>query len=513
MTLALPNTGPLDDLLEDLVEELQVPPGRYEQAERSYKSLGEWLHRPESTVRDGDPDVYVQGSFRLGTAIKPASDEEDYDIDMVCRLAYEKSCLSQAELKQRVGIEIKAYAKRYGMSKPDDGRRCWTLVYADGAQFHIDVLPAVPDNEKRKYLQEAGPALARLGATALAITDNEHPNFQRTAGDWPRSNPKGYALWFRDRMGQAFRTRALNEAQKIRASVEDVPIYRVRTPLQGAIQILKRHRDLMFSDRPDEKPISILITTLAAHAYNQEDNLSGALFSILHSMDRYITSLGRVDWVENPADPAENFADKWAKHPERRDAFHEWLAQARTDFEAAHRTITADGAGTILSEHMGSALVNRALERRNPAQKSRYVVPLVRAANFILAPAYMRKPRWPHKPEGSVSIDTATFTQKGFRQQLFNSGSAALPKHSSLSFKAETTMTGRFKVYWQIVNTGREAEAADCLRGGFNLDSAVRGGLTHTENTLYRGQHSIECFIVKNGKLAARSGQFIVNIA
>ena len=61
MKFPLANTRPVDQLLEDLVEELQVPPGRYEQAERSYKSLGEWLHRPESTVRDDSPDVYVQG--------------------------------------------------------------------------------------------------------------------------------------------------------------------------------------------------------------------------------------------------------------------------------------------------------------------------------------------------------------------------------------------------------------------------------------------------------------------
>ncbi|WP_158966963.1 nucleotide-binding domain-containing protein [Chachezhania sediminis] len=44
---------------------------------------------------------------------------------------------------------------------------------------------------------------------------------------------------------------------------------------------------------------------------------------------------------------------------------------------------------------------------------------------------------------------------------------------------------------------GHEAEAADCLSGGFNLDSAVLGGLTHTESKLYRGQHSVECFIAK----------------
>ncbi len=56
-----------------MVEELQVPPSRYEQAERSYKSLAEWLHRRESTVRNDSPEVYVQGSFRLGTAIKPTT--------------------------------------------------------------------------------------------------------------------------------------------------------------------------------------------------------------------------------------------------------------------------------------------------------------------------------------------------------------------------------------------------------------------------------------------------------
>jgi len=89
---------------------------------------------------------------------------------------------------------------------------------------------------------------------------------------------------------------------------------------------------------------------------------------------------------------------------------------------------------------------------------------------------------------------------------------APLPRNCSLRFEADTTVTGRFKVYWQVVNTGREAEDADCLRGGFSPDAAARGGLSHSESTLYWGQHSIECFIVKNGKLAARSGQFIVNI-
>ena len=57
------------------------------------------------------------------------------------------------------------------------------------------------------------------------------------------------------------------------ARVEDVPEYQVKTPLQQGIQILKRHRDIMFVEDPDDKPISIIITTLAAHAYNNESYL------------------------------------------------------------------------------------------------------------------------------------------------------------------------------------------------------------------------------------------------
>jgi hypothetical protein len=67
-------------------------------------------------------------------------------------------------------------------------------------------------------------------------------------------------------------------------------------------------------------------------------------------------------------------------------------------------------------------------------------------------------------------------------------------------------------VYWQVVNTGLEAERVNGLRGGFDEGVITAGKLTRRESTLYRGSHSIECFVVKDGLLAARSGQFIVNI-
>ena len=57
------------------------------------------------------------------------------------------------------------------------------------------------------------------------------------------SNPRGFAHWFemRARLAAMPRLRQLVE-RRLYASVEEVPPYEWRTPLQASIQILKRHR-------------------------------------------------------------------------------------------------------------------------------------------------------------------------------------------------------------------------------------------------------------------------------
>ena len=39
-------TNQAERYLESLAAELEIPEARYEAADRSYQSLGEWLHRP-----------------------------------------------------------------------------------------------------------------------------------------------------------------------------------------------------------------------------------------------------------------------------------------------------------------------------------------------------------------------------------------------------------------------------------------------------------------------------------
>jgi len=405
-------TEQADQYLDSLAKALEIPPSRYEQAERSYKSLGDWLHREESTVAGYDPEVFVQGSFKLGTAIRPLSSSEEYDVDCACSLkGLTKSNLSQADLKDLVGDEIKLYRKSKGIAKEAHcGQRCWRLEYSDGAQFHMDIVPCIPNGTSQRQLLEARGLDTAFADSAIAITDNEVLTYPYITDEWPRSNPRGYAKWFESRMGDVFESRRkkiLNEMREkdVTASVEDIPIYRVRTPLQSAIMILKRHRDMMFKDNPKVKPISIIISTLSAHAYGGEDTISRALLSILARMEAAIQHDGENYVIRNPTDPLENFADKWAKHPERAEAFNNWLAQAREDFLGAAAHTEYGKISGILESRIGRNLTVAAqsavVQSPNPGRatllRSATAASTSAAPNVSFADSDARIPK---KPDG-----------------------------------------------------------------------------------------------------------------
>lgn len=329
----------MNTLLDKLVELLDIPPSYYELARGRYQSLGRWLHRPESSVRDFSPDVFPQGSFRYGTVIRPLLGGEEYDLDLVCRLLMTKGGVTQAYLKDLMGREIKAYAEAHAFNDPAEEKpRCWRLNYADGVSFHMDILPCIPEDTAFVERLIALGVPRHLAAEAVAITDIRHDNYRRIASIWPSSNPRGLALSFEERMKPVARTKiaALVENRKY-ASIDDVPAFEWKTPLQRSIQILKRHRDVMFRDQPDWKPLSMIITTLAAHAYGGEADLYEALSGIVSRMDDYIRP--ERPRVPNPVNPAEDFADRWAKDQRYEQNFRAWLAQAQADVAALPRLL------------------------------------------------------------------------------------------------------------------------------------------------------------------------------
>lgn len=362
-----PDLASHEDVLNRVAEELDIPPSKYDEAVRRYEALGRWLDRENSTIVHLAPEISPQGSFLLGTVIKPLNDSEEYDIDLVCRLQARRDEITQKDLKEKVGVEITSYAKANSMSRPDDGRRCWTLNYANDAMFHMDILPAIPDAERyRQLLTERGFAdiagSERLTAGAISITDKTHPSYAQLTNGWNQSNPKGYGEWFRMQMLIQLQEhkRHLARGGKVTASVDDIPDHKVKTPLQRAIQLLKRHRDNMFKEDDEHKPISIIITTLAAKSYSNEASIADALESILTGMHRHIENRGGVWWIANPVNPAENFADKWTECPQKEENFSAWLEAVRRDFGMYLRGRSYDRLPEALAESFGSKIISQA---------------------------------------------------------------------------------------------------------------------------------------------------------
>lgn len=268
------------ELLEHVVEELDVPPSKHQDARQHYEAVGDWLGREGSALHPYQPVIYPQGSFVLGTAIRPV-DCGEYDVDAVCLLRRSPTAPTQQWLKSAVGDRLRAHETYAGMIDPrEGGRRCWTLRYADGSQFHLDILPALPDDYR--WLLSLGVPEHRA-RHAMRITDRDRLNNQ----EWPRSNPAGYAAWFRDRMSVALQEAKIAMAAEKRAEVVSIPDDEVRTPLHRVVQLLKRHRDVTFGCDED-RPISVIITTLAALACQNETDLDTAYRSVVPAMRNHI---------------------------------------------------------------------------------------------------------------------------------------------------------------------------------------------------------------------------------
>ena len=173
----------------------------------------------------------------------------------------------------------------------------------------MDTVPSIPhEATTRRVLQEilvrdgSSETFARqVSQLALAITDVRHPHYREICSDWNISNPEGYALWFKSCMHRAQRLLESRAIMEKVASVDELPVYRWKTPLQRAVQILKRHRDIMFNKMPECKPISSIITTLAGRAYKGESDIYSSLHTILSAMGSFVFPY--TPRVPNPVNP------------------------------------------------------------------------------------------------------------------------------------------------------------------------------------------------------------------
>lgn len=326
-----------NEIFENLGASLDVPESRYDELVSSYLAVGKFLGDDSSPLAPYKPEIHPQGSFLLGTMISPVNEDDDLDIDLVCEFMEKHPSWTAEDLKAKVGDRLKC-SECYKRLLDEEHRRCWTLLYrknSDNAsdKYHMDILPCVNNAKTRLLERYFSVSMELVDNLALRITDKELPNYkyETDSNKWLKSNPFGYAKWFEDRCSTSDRKIMLLSEAKI----GKVPAYKEKkSPLQRVVQILKRHRDIMFNG-DENKPISIIITTLAACAYNKETDVLEALVNVVNGMGEYIKRNPKTGQyiVQNPVNPDENFADKWAETPQKQRNFFRWLEQLKQDLE------------------------------------------------------------------------------------------------------------------------------------------------------------------------------------
>lgn len=360
--LSIEQRKQFSDILEELGKTLDITPAQHASAVKSYEFVAGWLADASSPLSIYKPEINPHGSLLLGTATQPIHEEDELDVDLVCRLQGKRPDWTQYDLKKIIGDRIKAHGTLERLLRPE-GRRCWTLGYAESAKFHLDILPAIVSSGYSTILEKAFSTNSLdVENLAIRITDKQLTNYKtdREILHWLKSNPFGYAIWF-EQMSKldGFKLFSLRE------SIKPIPAYQPnKSPLQRIVQILKRHRDLMFNG-DEHKPISIIITTLAARAYRKQTDIAQGLIEVLSEMEKFIEErydpvLRRnVKWIVNPVNALENFADKWAANQVKEANFYRWIKQAKLDVQSIFNQQGLYNIKNVMSGVLGAREVDK----------------------------------------------------------------------------------------------------------------------------------------------------------
>lgn len=358
--------------LKNVIKNLDITPSMFKNAEEKYKNIAKFLNEHGLNL-----DISLQGSFAIGTAVRPYSNGKDkaYDIDAICLFKDEK--MTSKEIRDSLVYTLND-SEVYN-DKINEWPKCFTLEYAKlgDYDFSIDLVPTVTDYDsdigggivKEEYLEDV---------LKIALKDSVY--------DWYTINPKGYQKWFNDinarfaLYGREQRMKKLFEENKqFYASVEEIPEYFNKSSLQEAVQILKRSRDVYFSKirREKNKPASIILTTFAALVASECPTYIDSVelaFEIIQRFSQYLRNDLDFDvsspiikkgtkWeFYNPVNLKDNLLNSWNEEQDNSKFFFAWLEKTKKDLASIIDTVDVNHI-EILGNLLGNEVVDKIFKR------------------------------------------------------------------------------------------------------------------------------------------------------
>jgi len=325
----------IDDLLDKMAEEVQLDASRYDRMVSSYESVKKWIDEDSKFFQPYNYDVYPHGSVRILTTVKPIATSE-FDLDITIQLKHDTPHTPQriySELKRRLE-ESDLYAPKVELKN-----RCIRLNYA--GDYHMDILPGIQENA--------------FDINRIKVPDRE-------LGQWVSSNPRGYANWFLEK-ANLVRESILEKA--VRAENLPADKFRYKKPLQRAVQLIKRFRDIYFQKDDTYKTSSIILTTIAGQFYLGEDSIFNTVDNIISTIRLKVNEpFGRLK-VLNPVNQEEDFTDKWDNEPEYYEAFKKFASHLYDDWQKLKKENGIIDEGNILKGLFGDEIFRKAQTRQS----------------------------------------------------------------------------------------------------------------------------------------------------
>lgn len=403
-----------------------------------------------------------QGSFRQKTIIKPVNPEQDFDVDLLFEMAPVKDW-GAADYLQKLAAEFQK-TDRYNDKVDTRGKtRCVTIDYE--SDFHVDIVPCIK--------KDGG----------LVIMNKKTDEYETTDGD-------GYAEWF--------------EGQN-KLTGNDY--------LVKVVRLIKYIRDC----NGDLEVKSVLLTTLlGTQIYDSDSNennhpdLPSSLKTILNRLNSYLQNNLSMPEICNPVLPEESFTRNWTEehYSKFRDKIQKYNDLINNAYDEPDESESLEIWQQIFGEDFSLPASSDQESAKSDLtfalEKSDHVHPLNEIANS-------------EQLSYKVRIDAYLYTRNGLKRLRGINSDASFAGGLSIKYVAKTNAREPYDVWWQVVNTGRQAAEENGLRGEFFKAKQQNGRpssnkLVNWEFSKYKGKHWIECFVVQGNICIARSGRFFVNI-
>ena len=294
-------TRRVEDFSKFMREHVNLNPSRYERLKRSDKTVSE--HLSQNLV--GFWRTERQGSYALGTTIRPVKENDDYDVDRLVYVEYDSSKAPEDYIDDAYRC-LKANGNY--ADKVHKNTRCVTVDYA--GEFKIDVVPCITYNGNH------------------FICNRKTNQFEVTDG-------RGFRDWF-------------NQKNRI---------------TNGNLKLVTRLLKYLRDHKKTFTAPSVLLTTLIGNTVHDWEGdthfktLPDGLLTVISRIDELLQSHPNMPEIRNPALPNETFTRHWdqAKYSHFRDMVSSYarrINEAYSDDEEQSsvrkwRDLFGDGFGSL----------------------------------------------------------------------------------------------------------------------------------------------------------------------